>query len=184
MSTCEEIVDKALEDYKINRTITATTWLNILVSLAFIVSFVIYSSSKYVKGEIQNKSRYAFLIFLVFVFVINLFLSSFFLSISDDERQSDLLIGTQAFALCVLLIVLISIYPFFNLVNVYSFVIFKKKLIEILKTLGPKKLKNSVVHSLKNIPVQDIKLNTYAIIVFTIIYFALLITSIHQSKKL
>lgn len=159
MSTCEEIVAKAIEDYKINRTITATTWLNILVSLTFIVSFMLYYSSSFTEDKKSffdsTLTQFEFTInvglsILVFLFVINLFVSSFFLSKSDEERKNhnELNIGTQSYALVLLLAVTI-----FYVIYVSTF---KKK-----KTL-----------------------NVFATIVFIIVYFALLITSLVQSKKL
>lgn len=159
MSTCEEIVAKAIEDYKINRTITATTWLNILVSVTFIVSFILYYSSSFAEDEKSffdsTLTKFEFtknfgLSILVFFFVINLFVSSFFLSKSDDERKNhnELNIGTQSYALVLLLAVTI-----FYVIR--------------LSTLKKKKT-----------------LNVFATIVFIIVYFALLITSLVQSKKL
>ena len=161
MSTCEEIVAKAIEDYKINRTITATTWLNILVSLTFIVTFILYYSSSFTEdkksffGSTLPLPPFDFtlnfaLSIILFLFVINLILSSFFLSKSDDERKNhnELNIGTQSYALVLLLLITIF-YPFYVST-------FKKK-----KTL-----------------------NVFATIIFIIVYFALLITSLVQSKKL
>lgn len=156
MSNCEEIVNKAIEDYKINRTITATTWLNILVSLTFIVSFIFYSSNKYVKdknNEITKDPRYALFVILLIDFIMNLFISSFFLSKSDEERKkNEFNIATQSFALQVLFI-LIMVYLFIN----------RNKLKKVI---------------------NDYTLNVSAISIFIFVYVALLITSIEQSKKL
>ena len=87
---------------------------------------------------------------MLFLFVINLILSSFFLSKSDEERENhnELNIGTQSYAL-VLLVAFTIFYPFY------------------VSTLKKKKT-----------------LNVFATIVFIIVYFALLITSLLQSKKL
>lgn len=156
MSTCEQIVNKAIENYKINRTITATTWLNILVSLTFIVYFILYSSKEYIK-EKQGKKKYTdgILIILLICFITNLFISSFFLSKTDEERKkNEFNIGTQSFALIVLFLL------------VLGFIYFNRNKYKLKKVI------------------YEYTLNVSAISIFIVIYVALLIASIEQSKKL
>ena len=158
MSTCAQIVNKAIEDYKVNRTITATTWLNILVSLTYIVYFLFYSS-KDIKEKINRKNTtyptYVILVILLLFFMINLIISSFFLSKTDEERKkNDLNIGTQSFALIVLFLL------------VLGFIYFNRNKYKLKKVI------------------YEYTLNVSAIIIFIVVYVALLITSIEQSKKL
>ena len=156
MSTCEQTVNKAIEDYKVNRTITATTWLNILVSLTYIVYFLFYSS-KDIKEKINRKNTtyptYVILVILLLFFMINLIISSFFLSKTDEERKkNDLNIGTQSFALIVLFLLVLG-FIYFN----------RNKLKKVI---------------------YEYTLNVSAIFIFIVVYIALLITSMEQSKKL
>jgi len=90
MEKCTNIINDLIENFKINRTTNAATWLTLILSLV-----AIWFVNK-------NQSNWKIWL-LIAALVVNFIISATFLAQDEDERRnSKLMTGTQVYAICIL----------------------------------------------------------------------------------
>lgn len=93
MEKCKNIINDVIENFKINRTTNAATWLTLILSLVAMWSL---------NNEQSNLNIWVVGV-LITALVVNFIASATFLAQDEDERRnSDLMTGTQVYAICIL----------------------------------------------------------------------------------